>query len=75
MNLIDIIKYRHYPIGLLFDLATAESHRFNEKPALPWKIKVHFQNFPHDKLIKVHPQSSIDAPREYFMAMIKEVSK
>lgn len=37
---------------------------------LPWKVTVHFQNFPVDKLIKTQ---AVDICKDYFMAMIKEV--
>lgn len=37
---------------------------------LPWKVTVHFQNFPGDKLIK---SQAVDNCQDYFMAMIKEV--
>ncbi|KAG0246440.1 autophagy protein 5 [Mortierella sp. GBA43] len=36
---------------------------------LPWKVTVHFQNFPTDKLIK---SQAIDSCQDYFMSMIKE---
>ena len=56
---------RHYPIGLLFDL-------YNHKRQLPWHITVHFSRFPTDKLIRVSSLSSMDAPHDYFMSLIKE---
>jgi len=39
---------------------------------LPWKVTVHFQNFPGDKLIK---SQAVDSCQDYFMSMIKEASK
>lgn len=38
---------------------------------LPWKVTVHFQNFPGDKLIK---SQAVDSCQDYFMSMIKEAS-
>ncbi|KAI9138807.1 autophagy protein Apg5-domain-containing protein [Paraphysoderma sedebokerense] len=37
--------------------------------SLPWKLTVHFQNFPNDKLLKV--QNS-DTVQDFFMSMLKE---
>ncbi len=39
------ILYRHYPIGLLYDLFVTNSE-------LPWQITVHFDKYPDNKLLK-----------------------
>lgn len=64
--------YRHYPIGLLYDIhgLQASSGKGMNGSLLPWKITVHFQNFPADKLIK---SQAVDSCQDYFMSMIKEV--
>ncbi|KAG0359608.1 autophagy protein Apg5-domain-containing protein [Gamsiella multidivaricata] len=61
----------HYPIGLLYDIhgLQASSGRGMNGSLLPWKITVHFQNFPADKLIK---SQAVDSCQDYFMSMIKE---
>ncbi|KAJ3077688.1 autophagy protein 5 [Quaeritorhiza haematococci] len=68
----------HYPLGLLYDLHTistrSRSRTDASPPPTPWKITVHFREFPTDKLIRTHPSVSMDAPHDFFMAMIKEVS-
>ncbi|KAG0285041.1 autophagy protein 5, partial [Dissophora globulifera] len=63
--------HRHYPIGLLYDIhgLQASAGRGMNGSLLPWKITVHFQNFPADKLIK---SQAIDSCQDYFMSMIKE---
>ncbi|KAF9978251.1 autophagy protein 5 [Actinomortierella ambigua] len=62
----------HYPIGLLYDLHGIQAS--SNKPGaretlLPWKVTVHFQNFPADRLIK---SQAVDICQDYFMSMIKE---
>lgn len=52
----------HNPIGVLFDMAEAESR-------LPWTITVHFQRFPEDELFHC---SSKEVVESYFMSMVKE---
>ncbi|KAF9918939.1 autophagy protein 5 [Lobosporangium transversale] len=61
----------HYPIGLLYDIHGLQASGGNATKGslLPWKITVHFQNFPADKLIK---SQAIDSCQDYFMSMIKE---
>ncbi|KAF9283558.1 autophagy protein 5 [Mortierella alpina] len=61
----------HYPIGLLYDIHVLQSHsqKASEASMLPWKITVHFQDFPADKLIR---HSTADSSQDYFMSMIKE---
>ncbi|KAF9095345.1 autophagy protein 5 [Mortierella sp. GBA35] len=61
----------HYPIGLLYDIhgLQASSGRGMNGSLLPWKVTVHFQNFPGDKLIK---SQAVDSCQDYFMSMIKE---
>ncbi|KAF9391962.1 autophagy protein 5 [Podila verticillata] len=61
----------HYPIGLLYDIQglQASSGKGMNGSLLPWKITVHFQNFPADKLIK---SQAVDSSQDYFMSMIKE---
>ncbi|TPX36976.1 hypothetical protein SmJEL517_g01022 [Synchytrium microbalum] len=56
----------HYPIGLLFDIHNGA------RQLLPWTITVRFTSFPADKLIRVNAASSMDAPHDFFMALIKE---
>ncbi|KAJ5789734.1 uncharacterized protein N7518_006745 [Penicillium psychrosexuale] len=48
----------HYPVGLLFDLyagadpasktATRDNESTNQGPPLPWRLIVHFTDWPHD---------------------------
>ncbi|XP_009866507.1 PREDICTED: autophagy protein 5-like, partial [Apaloderma vittatum] len=56
------VHFRHYPIGLLFDLHASNT-------ALPWSITVHFKNFPEKDLLHCHSKDVIEA---HFMACIKE---
>lgn len=58
-----IAFYRHYPVGVLFDLLSD-----NE---LPWSITVHFQNFPTDQLLRLS-NSGTSNTRSYFMNSLKE---
>lgn len=41
----------HLPIGVLFDMHCRPAPAAAAQP--PWRITVHFQAFPHDKLIKI----------------------
>ncbi|KAF9987402.1 autophagy protein 5 [Mortierella antarctica] len=61
----------HYPIGLLYDIhgLQASAGGGMNGSLLPWKVTVHFQNFPGDKLIK---SQAVDSCQDYFMSMIKE---
>ncbi|KAF8976965.1 autophagy protein 5 [Entomortierella lignicola] len=61
----------HYPIGLLYDIhgLQASAGKGANGSLLPWKVTVHFQNYPADKLIK---SQAIDSCQDYFMSMIKE---
>lgn len=63
---------RHYPIGLLFDIHAlqATSIKKETKLPLPWRVTVHSQNFPGEKLIK---NPTLKSCQDYFMSMIKEV--
>lgn len=38
-------KFRHYPIGLLYDMFVTNSE-------LPWQITVHFDKYPDNKILK-----------------------
>ncbi|KAK4474362.1 hypothetical protein MN116_001525 [Schistosoma mekongi] len=53
----------HYPIGLVFDMCA-------DKMDIPWKITVHFSNYPTDLLLS--PPVSRLAVEAHFMSMIKE---
>ncbi|KAF9099824.1 autophagy protein 5 [Mortierella sp. GBA35] len=61
----------HYPIGLLFDIhgLQAASRRKESMLPLPWRVTVHSQNFPGEKLIK---NPTLKSCQDYFMSMIKE---
>ncbi|XP_014780325.1 autophagy protein 5 [Octopus bimaculoides] len=52
----------HYPVGVLFDLYGSEEN-------LPWKLTVHFQNFPKDELLHCPNKDAVEA---HFMSMVKE---
>lgn len=52
----------HYPIGVLFDLAEAESR-------LPWTLTVHFLRFPEDELFHCTSKEVVES---HFMSMVKE---
>ncbi|KAI9262262.1 putative autophagy protein [Phascolomyces articulosus] len=51
----------HYPVGLLYDLSGSKDR--------PWRITVHFQDFPNDILLK---SPSVEAAQDIFMAMVKQ---
>ncbi|KAF9546142.1 autophagy protein 5 [Mortierella hygrophila] len=61
----------HYPIGLLFDIHVlqATSMKKEAELPLPWRVTVHSQNFPGEKLIK---NPTLKSCQDYFMSMIKE---
>lgn len=40
--------FRNYPIGVLYDLFISDDKEVD----LPWKVIVHFDNFPEDQLIR-----------------------
>jgi hypothetical protein len=40
------------PVGVLFDLFGPQSNVVSHKPIVPWRIMVHFSNFPAEELIK-----------------------
>lgn len=52
----------HYPVGVLFDLLT-------DNTPLPWKVKVHFKNFPEDELLHCKSKEVVEA---HFMSSVKE---
>ena len=59
----------HYPIGLLADMF----HWDHETTGKPWKLQLHTQDFPHDKLFQIGSGLPTSRPLEdVFMAMIKE---
>lgn len=58
----------HYPIGLLFDLHPgirnddADPDLSSEKDSeeiLPWKLTLHYTNFPLDQLIQMDPDHKV----------------
>ncbi|CAH8869445.1 unnamed protein product [Trichobilharzia szidati] len=53
----------HYPIGLVFDMCA-------DTIDIPWKITVHFSNYPTDLLLS--PPVSRPAIEAHFLSMIKE---
>ncbi|CAH8630879.1 unnamed protein product [Schistosoma bovis] len=53
----------HYPIGLVFDMCA-------DTVDIPWKITVHFSNYPTDLLLS--PPVSRLAVEAHFLSMIKE---
>ncbi|KAG0379684.1 autophagy protein 5 [Mortierella sp. AD032] len=61
----------HYPVGLLFDIHGLQAASMNNKTTipLPWRVTVHFRNFPGEKLIK---DPTLKSCQDYFMSMIKE---
>lgn len=36
--------YRHYPVGLLYDLYAYDTQ-------LPWTVTVHFEKFPENEIL------------------------
>ncbi|KAK3097153.1 hypothetical protein FSP39_006880 [Pinctada imbricata] len=52
----------HYPVGVLYDL-------YNSDSSLPWRISVHFQEFPEDELLHC---GSKDVVESHFISTIKE---
>ncbi|XP_035825360.1 autophagy protein 5 isoform X2 [Aplysia californica] len=52
----------HYPIGVLFDL-------YGMSTDLPWKLTVHFQNFPEEELLRC---SSKEVVQSHFISVVKE---
>ena len=40
------------------------------QPALPWRVDVHFSDFPHGRILRME---NYDALRDHFMARLKEV--
>ncbi|CAH8623147.1 unnamed protein product [Heterobilharzia americana] len=54
---------RHYPIGVVFDMCA-------DTMDIPWKITVHFSNYPSDLLLS--PPVSRSAVETHFLSMIKE---
>ncbi|MEE6475945.1 hypothetical protein FKM82_010909 [Ascaphus truei] len=57
-----LFYFRHYPIGLLFDLHASNT-------SLPWNITVHFKNFPEKDLLHCQSKDVIEA---HFMSSVKE---
>ncbi|KAH3738125.1 autophagy protein 5-like [Dreissena polymorpha] len=53
----------HYPVGVLYDLYG------NMGTGLPWKLTVHFQNFPEDELLRC---TNRDVVESHFMSVVKE---
>ncbi|XP_071492809.1 autophagy protein 5-like [Diadema antillarum] len=52
----------HYPVGVLFDLF------MHDKP-LPWRVTVHFKNFPEDEILHCKSKEVIEA---MYMSCVKE---
>ncbi|XP_059165801.1 autophagy protein 5-like [Physella acuta] len=52
----------HYPIGLLFDL-------YGNQNELPWKLTVHFKNFPEEELLHCLGKEAVES---HFMSVVKE---
>ncbi|KAL4233061.1 autophagy protein 5 [Mactra antiquata] len=52
----------HYPIGVLYDLLGSSG-------SLPWKLTVHFQDFPDDEIMHC---LSRDVVESHFMSTLKE---
>eukprot|EP00800_Vazella_pourtalesii_P006413 TRINITY_DN1826_c0_g1_i1.p1 TRINITY_DN1826_c0_g1~~TRINITY_DN1826_c0_g1_i1.p1 ORF type:complete len:279 (+),score=67.80 TRINITY_DN1826_c0_g1_i1:98-934(+) len=57
----DPLKW-HYPIGVLFDM-------YGDPDKLPWKITVHFKEFPADILIRCPNKEVV---QNYFFQRLKE---
>ena len=60
--ILNTFSYRHYPIGVLFDMYSADIQ-------LPWNITVHFDKFPEGELLHC---TSREAVESHFMSCIKE---
>ncbi|VDK20850.1 unnamed protein product [Taenia asiatica] len=58
--------FRHYPVGLLFDL-------YGSSDKLPWEITVHFGDYPADILLA--PPVSRSAVEAIFLATLKEADQ
>ncbi|XP_045197350.2 autophagy protein 5-like [Mercenaria mercenaria] len=52
----------HNPVGVLYDL-------YGSYSSLPWKLTVHFQDFPEDEIIHCVGREAVEA---HFMSMLKE---
>ncbi|KAL0074049.1 autophagy protein Apg5-domain-containing protein [Phycomyces blakesleeanus] len=62
----------HFPIGLLYDLYNfpiSQVPTFGEKASLPWRINIHFDEFPIDKILR---NPTLDTTQDMFMSMLKE---
>ena len=57
----------HYPCGLLYDLFCDPSGS-----ELPWKITVHFRNFPDKDVLEC---SSVDAIESHYISALKEADQ
>lgn len=75
----------HYPLGLLYDLysgaepaypsgeAEKQEHSVDEeeKGCLPWKLTVHFSDYPVDQLVKLDTEGK--HLHDLFIHNVKEV--
>jgi hypothetical protein len=68
-NGLALTDYRHWPVGVLYDLLTAKdpSARPNaahedEETKLPWNLTLHFRHFPTKHLMSLgSPSACYDA--------------
>ena len=61
----------HYPLGLLYDLLSGappwqtldldqrEKASPDSEPALPWRIDIHFTEWPDDRLVRLDPNGKV----------------
>lgn len=64
----------HLPVGVLFDQRAIRSScsPTEDDANLPWKINVHFGNFPHTQLIRFNSRELMES---HFMSCIKEADQ
>ncbi|KAJ3402009.1 autophagy protein 5 [Chytridiales sp. JEL 0842] len=68
--------YRHYPIGLLYDLLTSSVNTLSATTKDPWPLTLHLSNFPTTTLLRSlpppgsHPDSDIG--QDFYMSTLKE---
>ncbi|EON66667.1 hypothetical protein W97_05913 [Coniosporium apollinis CBS 100218] len=71
----DVALKWHYPLGLLYDLYSGaepahQPGRTNQPGALPWKLVVHFTEWPDEQLIRLDAEGKI--LHDAFINSVKE---
>jgi len=60
----------HHPIGALFD--KLKGVPLDNDEGLPWKLTVHFSNFPEQEVVPCHSRDQMES---YFMSCLKEADQ